>query len=150
MRPPAPQASSRARVLRRFGQLGYFALFFAGISLLGWWHSYLLYWLLPSFTFLPLFMRIRSIAEHFGLYERTDDLNSSRNYHGPRPELFIIAPHNIGYHLDHHLFLTIPFCNLPKAHALLETIDDYQKRAHENSSIFGTGKSVYRDLLGRS
>ena len=32
---------------------------------------------------------------------------------------FLIAPHHVNYHLEHHLFMTVPHYKLPAAHRLL-------------------------------
>ena len=45
------------------------------------------FWLVPTFTLLPLLLRIRSLAEHFGMDYETE-LRSSRNVHAGLIERF--------------------------------------------------------------
>ena len=34
-------------------------------------------------------------------------------------ERMLVAPHNVGFHLEHHLVMTVPHYRLPRMHALL-------------------------------
>ena len=112
----------------------------------------LLLWYLPFATFLPLALKVRSIARHFGLQERRpgagdDDLKMSRNYFPSRWEKVLMIPHHIGYHLDHHLYPSVPFYNLPKLHKLLMQVPDYAARAHQNQTVFSLKRNgVVHDL----
>ena len=109
----------------------------AAVSIVtGIWPAVLLLWFLPAFTLLPVILRIRSIAEHFGV-EGEHELNMSRNTHAPWWERFLLAPHHSGYHLDHHLFPSVPFYNLPELHRRLTRQRDYAAHAHQTSRFFG-------------
>ncbi len=100
------------------------------------WLPMLLLWVLPLFTILAVILRIRSISEHFGL-AATNELNSSRNLKGTFVERFLLAPHNIGYHLDHHLYPSVPFYNLPQLHRQLMTNPRYANQAHQTRTVSG-------------
>ena len=144
------QQRSRYRSLRgRIYSLLIITAFVALVAILylvGALHYYLLFWLLPAVTVLPVVLFMRSIAEHFGL-ERDHELNSSRFYTGPWWERAFIAPHNVGHHLDHHLYPSVPFYNLPKLHTLLMKDPEYRARAHRNDNYFGPGgKSILNDV----
>ena len=116
----------------------------------GSWITFLIFWILPLFTVLPCLLRIRSMARHFGLPHQ-HELNHSRNYAGPFWERILIAPHNVGYHLDHHMFPSVPFYNLPKLNLILLQDSSYRALAHRNSSIFGRkGRTVQNDLTYQS
>ena len=32
---------------------------------------------------------------------------------------FLLAPHRVNFHLEHHLFMMCPWYNLPKAHSMM-------------------------------
>lgn len=82
----------------------------------GW--LYLLLWWLPMLTFFSLFYRIRSITEHSGL-SGNDDFSFSRTTIVPWYLKYFLAPLNVNYHIEHHLFTFCPWYNLPKAHQML-------------------------------
>ena len=90
-----------------------------GLSLAGHPEAFLLLWWLPALTGYSLVLRIRSIAEHAVISDPSDELNQTRTTLAPFWLRFLIAPHNVNYHLEHHLFMFIPQYNLPKAHRLL-------------------------------
>lgn len=85
---------------------------------LGW--VWLLMWLLPMATWLPLVSRIRNIAEHaLVAQDEADPLRQARTTRTRWIERALIAPYWVNYHAEHHLFTQIPCWNLPEAHALL-------------------------------
>ena len=93
-----------------------FALFAA--AGLGW--AWLLMWLLPMATWLPLVSRLRNIAEHALIVENsTDPLRHARTTHANWLERALIAPYWVNYHCEHHMFTHIPCWNLPAAHRML-------------------------------
>jgi fatty acid desaturase len=111
------------------------------------WGTFLAYWVIPLVFFFPSIQRVRSVAEHFGL-AREHDLNSTRNVMAPWYERILFGPHNINYHLDHHLIASVPFYNLPKLHEILLENDTYRRLGHENTSyILPSARSLSRDLF---
>lgn len=81
-------------------------------------YLYFILWILPSITFLQLLLRIRGIAEHAGYQPNENQSLNARTIINPW-QTFFFAPHNVNYHIEHHLYVAIPFYNLPKAHQLL-------------------------------
>ena len=85
----------------------------------GWW-VWLVMWLLPMMTWLPLVYRIRNIAEHALVAQnQTDPLRQARTTHANTLERIVVAPYWVNYHCEHHLFTSVPCWNLPRAHAML-------------------------------
>jgi fatty acid desaturase len=95
------------------------ALMLAGLSAAGAPEAYLLIWWLPAMTGYSVVLRLRSIAEHACVPDPADPLRQTRTTLAPFWLRFFIAPHHVNYHLEHHLFMTVPHYNLPKAHKLL-------------------------------
>jgi fatty acid desaturase len=95
---------------------GGFALF--AMAGLGW--AWLLMWLLPMATWLPLVTRLRNIAEHALIAQNgTDPLRHARTTRANFLERLCIAPYWVNYHCEHHMFTQIPCWNLPVAHRAL-------------------------------
>ena len=81
---------------------------------------WLLMWLLPMATWLPLVTRIRNIAEHALIgKDQPDPLRQARTTRAGWVERALLAPYWVNYHAEHHLFTQLPCWQLPKAHALL-------------------------------
>jgi fatty acid desaturase len=96
------------------------ALGFALFAVAGYGWVWLLMWLLPMATWLPLVTRIRNIAEHALVgRDQPDPLRQARTTHAGFVERALLAPYWVNYHLEHHLFTQVPCWQLPRSHALL-------------------------------
>lgn len=111
----------------------------------GWYFAVL--WLLPLSTFTQALMRYRTLGEHLAIPNRTE-LDASRHTDGTLLERWSIAPLNINYHIDHHLFPSVPFYNLPALHAALLKNETYRAHAVLRKTYLGWGEgSLLRDLI---
>jgi fatty acid desaturase len=97
----------------------------------------LLYWIVPLFTWLILIFRIRSIAEHSAIGGRSPAYAQTRTTRASILERLFIAPKNVSYHLEHHFYPSVPFYNLPKLHALLQSKPGFRESAHITPTYFG-------------
>ena len=96
------------------------ALGFLLFAAAGFWWVWLLMWLLPMMTWLPLVFRVRNIAEHaLVIKDESDPLRHARTTHANFVERLLVAPYWVNYHGEHHMFTSIPCWNLTKAHHLL-------------------------------
>lgn len=114
----------------QLSQLLFYGLLITVLSVFSLWTFFLLFWLIPYFSTFLMFQYIRSVSEHFGDLEYDHLLSSSRTVKTNALERFLIAPHNVGYHIEHHLYPGVPYYNLPKLHQLLLETPIYQKYAH--------------------
>ena len=113
-----PIVWAQARQQRHFliGNSIGFALFCAAGQ--GW--AWLLMWLLPMATWLPVITRLRNIAEHALVAQNgSDPLRHARTTHASLLERLLIAPYWVNYHSEHHMFTQIACWNLPLAHRIL-------------------------------
>lgn len=108
----------------------FYVLFFGALTYFGIWKYFLLFWIVPYFSTFFMFQYIRSVAEHFGELAYENNLSASRTVKATLIEQFFLAPHNVGYHLEHHLYPGVPFYHLPKLHELLMQQKEYQEQAH--------------------
>ena len=76
-------------------------------------------WVLAFLTFLPLFIRIRSIAEHGCLDRSPDMFRNTRTTKAGWLARATVAPVNVNYHMEHHLMASVPFHRLPLMHEWL-------------------------------
>jgi fatty acid desaturase len=107
------------------------------------WTMFLLLWMLPTLTWLKMILRIRSIAEHFAI----DNDHVYTRTRTTLPSLFekwFVAPRNVNYHLEHHLYPSVPFSRLPALHTLLMKDEGFQSKAHVTATYWG----VLRECVG--
>lgn len=76
-------------------------------------------WVLAYLTPLPLFVRIRSIAEHGCMEHSPDMFKNTRTTRAGLLARLTVAPARVNYHMEHHLMASVPFYRLPRMHALL-------------------------------
>lgn len=96
------------------------AVLFFGFYFLGKPWLFPLVWLWPLLTSSMFFLRIRSIAEHGVTPDRNNPLQNTRTTIASWYQKLLFAPHNVHYHLEHHLLMTVPSYNLPAMHELME------------------------------
>jgi fatty acid desaturase len=110
--------------------------------------GFVLYWIVPMFTWLVLIMRIRSIAEHHAIEsgEPTTAYPRTRTTDATWLERIFLAPKNVNYHIEHHFFPSVPFYRLPELHAILMSKPEYREGAHVTRTYWG----VLEESVGRS
>lgn len=89
---------------------------------------YLLFWVCPCFLYIPFIFRIRVICEHFGITKNKID-HSRTMYPNWFDRIFLGLNWNLSYHLDHHLFPSVPSYNVKKLHQKLLLNKDYRDNA---------------------
>jgi fatty acid desaturase len=79
------------------------------------------YWLWPLayLTPFPLFLRIRSMAEHAGMQTSLTALTNTRTTRAGWIARSFVAPIHVNYHMEHHLMASVPYFKLPRMHGLL-------------------------------
>ncbi len=76
-------------------------------------------WLLAYITPFPLFIRIRSMAEHADRETSSDVLKNTRTTKAGFIARALVAPINVNFHIEHHLMASVPYFRLPKMHRML-------------------------------
>lgn len=125
-----PEAKSNNKGDNRKIRILFFVLLFTGLTIIGGWKYYALFWIVPYLSTFFMFQYIRSVAEHFGELAYDHLLTSTRSVKATPIERFFIAPHNVGYHLEHHLYPGVPFYNLSELHQVLMGDSAYSSKAH--------------------
>ncbi len=88
-------------------------LFFAGYGVV------YLAWAVAYLTAYPLFVRIRSLAEHAATERTTDMFKNTRTTRAGWLARSFVAPFNVNFHIEHHAMASVPWHNLPKLHRIL-------------------------------
>jgi len=90
-------------------------------ALFGFWWSgylveYLVLWVLPLVTVVQAILRLRAIAEHGATSDFSSPLTAARTNTGPAWLTWLLFPHQVNYHIEHHLYASVPHYNLPALH----------------------------------
>jgi fatty acid desaturase len=86
----------------------------------GWGVEYLVLWALPLVTALQPLLRLRAISEHGAVTSTTVPELSARTNLGSKWLLWLFFPHHVHYHIEHHLYPSIPHYNLAACHRALK------------------------------
>jgi fatty acid desaturase len=98
------------------------ALFYAACSASG--HAWLYgMWVLAYVTPFPLFLRIRSLAEHACTSHSRDMFENTRSTRAGFVARATVAPIRVNFHIEHHLMPGVPYFRLPELHRMLRERD---------------------------
>lgn len=89
--------------------------YFSSIDLL------FLYWVVPYLTSFKIICYVAELAEHFGIYSKSNEIDRTRNMYVSRIAASLFWPHGDNYHLIHHLFPFVPGFHLAKVDAYLKS-----------------------------
>lgn len=122
----SPQLRKAARVDRWFVVAFQFCLPLISFAVAGWLGlgRYALFWLVPMLTVLQPILRLRAICEHGAVSDLSSPLTAARTNRtigGATNVLgrWLLFPHHVNYHLEHHLYPAVPHYRLPALHRLL-------------------------------
>ena len=78
--------------------------------------EYLVLWILPLVTVVQAMLRLRAIAEHGATTDFSSPLTAARTNLVPAWLAWVVFPHHVNYHIEHHLYASVPHYNLPALH----------------------------------
>jgi fatty acid desaturase len=82
----------------------------------GYLVQYLVLWVLPALTVLQPILRLRAIAEHGATTDFSSPLTAARTNLAPAWVEWLFFPHHVNYHVEHHLYASVPHYHLPELH----------------------------------
>ena len=101
---------------------------------------FLLYWMVPIFTWMRMIVRLRIIADHAGLNAKGSEVHEFFPTRTLIPNLFeqiFMVPRNVTYHLEHHNYMAVPSRNLKKLHHELTKEAVYHQRGRVTRGFAG-------------
>jgi len=111
----------------------------------GWWLEYLVLWVLPLVTLFQALLRIRAVLEHGAPAGYGSAKEAARTTLCPRALAWILFPHSVNYHIEHHLYPAIPHYNLKRAHALMRA-----EGILDGAEVRGLGDTLRRVFAERA
>jgi fatty acid desaturase len=82
----------------------------------GYLVEYLVLWILPLVTVVQAILRLRAIAEHGATTDFSSPLTAARTNLLPAWLAWLVFPHHVNYHIEHHLYASVPHYHLPALH----------------------------------
>src|SRR5262245_17384101 len=140
---------ARAAQYRQLTDMRAFTLFWAAGAAGGlYWAGgkaallFTLYWLVPYCTCTQVFFRIRGAIEHGSVPDPGNPYRQTRTYFIHPALGFFFSPKRVNYHLEHHLYPSVPFYYLPRLHAALRQGVYLQERGYCENFATGLRKLV--------
>lgn len=96
--------------------IGFHIMALIVLSASGYLVQYLVLWVLPLMTVVQPILRLRAIAEHGATTDFSSPLTAARTNVAPAWLEWLIFPHQVNYHIEHHLYASVPHYNLPALH----------------------------------
>jgi fatty acid desaturase len=116
---PLDDTSERLRAEARSDRNWVIAFHVVALAIAGWSGylvQYLVLWVLPLVTVVQAILRLRAIAEHGATTDFSSPLTAARTNLGPAWLRWLLFPHNVNFHIEHHLYASVPMYNLPRLH----------------------------------
>jgi fatty acid desaturase len=115
------------RLSRNWPWMTFHILLLGTLTLAGAPWAYLMWWAAELFVY-PAIVRLRQIGEHGTAKDRTqlDPRLNTGTTTAPFWQRVLIAPNDVNYHLEHHMFASIPPYRLKRLHQLLASRGYYE------------------------
>jgi fatty acid desaturase len=116
---PLDDTSERLRMEARSDRNGVIAFHVLALAIAAWSGyvvEYLVLWVLPLVTVVQAILRLRAIAEHGAPTDLSSPLTAARTNLGPAWLRWALFPHHVNFHIEHHLYASVPMYNLPRLH----------------------------------
>ena len=115
------------------------------LTLFDAWPGLVWYWLVPFCTWHIAAQYIRLICEHSAVEAEEGEYRVTRTTIPTWLESIFILPRNVGFHLEHHWYPSVPFYRLPELHQFLMMREGFQANAVVKSSVFASlGECIKR------
>ena len=128
---PSPQWMVAARI-------AFYACVAGALTVFGAWYAFLLYWIVPYCTWHIAIQYARIICEHSAVESDEEEYGITRTTIPTWLESIFILPCNVGYHIEHHWYPSVPFYRLPDLHQQLMAREGFQKHAVVRRSVFAS------------
>lgn len=108
------------------------------LTVFGLWTAFLLYWIVPFCTWHIAVQYTRLICEHSAVESDEEEYAVTRSTIPTWLERIFVLPANIGYHIEHHWYPSVPFYRLPELHEALMAREGFRKNAVIRHSVLSS------------
>jgi len=128
----------------RNGVIAFHLLMLGVFAWSGYLVQYLVLWILPLVTVVQAILRLRAIAEHGATTDFSSPLTAARTNVAPAWLEWLIFPHHVNYHIEHHLYASVPHYHLPELHREMTKAGILQ-----NAEVVGFGTTLKKIFAER-
>ena len=108
------------------------------LTIFGAWYGFLLYWIVPYCTWHIAIQYARIFCEHSAVESDEEEYGITRTTIPTLLESIFILPCNVGYHIEHHWYPSVPFYRLPDLHEQLVAREGFRQHAVIRRSVFAS------------
>ncbi len=119
----------------RAARFAFYASAAGASTFLGAWYAFLLYWIVPYCTWHIAAQYMRIICEHSAVESDEEEYSITRSTVPTRLESIFILPRNVGYHIEHHWYPSVPWYRLPELHQALMEREGFRAHAVVRRSV---------------
>jgi fatty acid desaturase len=119
-------------------KLAFYASVAGTLTFFGGWSALLLYWFVPYCTWHIAAQYARLICEHSAVESDEEEYAITRTTIPTWLESIFILPRNVGYHIEHHWYPSVPFYRLPELHQHLMAREGFRTHAVVKRSVFAS------------
>lgn len=119
-------------------RFGFYASLAGALTYFGWWSYFLLYWIVPFCTWHIAAQYARLICEHSAVESEEEEYAITRTTIPTRLESILVLPRNVGFHLEHHWYPSVPWYRLPELHQALMERPGFRRHAVVKRSLLAS------------
>jgi fatty acid desaturase len=119
-------------------KIAFYSSVAGALTLFDAWAALLLYWIVPYCTWHIAVQYVRIICEHSAVQSDEEEYSITRTTIPTWLESIFFLPRNVGYHLEHHWYPSVPFYRLPDLHNQLMMREGFRTRAVIRRSVFAS------------
>jgi fatty acid desaturase len=116
-------------------RIAFYGSLAAALTVFNAWYAFLLYWIVPYCTWHIAAQYTRLICEHSAVESDEEEYAITRSTVPTRLESIFILPRNVGYHLEHHWYPSVPWYRLPELHQALMEREGFRENAVVRRSV---------------
>jgi fatty acid desaturase len=110
-------------------RISFYLALAVALTVTGTWKPYLLFWIVPSFTWLKVVLRLRAISDHTGVQAKEKPFDT-RTIVPTLMDRIFLAPHSCSFHVGHHIYAAVPCYNLGKLHKAIMSHPEMGPKVH--------------------
>ena len=139
-----PAAVLKDYIIERIPVLIWQIVIFAAFIFFGVWWLYPILWVAPIYFLVFLPDEIRAFCDHgvLRLSNKETDADRLITFTSNPVERVFFSPHNMNYHAEHHLWVGVPYYNLPKVHREVKEIPEITVRGSYLVFLFQVIKNL--------